>query len=209
MSDSGPVTRPTPRPSDLPSEVQGWNWGAFLLNWVWGLGNNTWIALLMFVPGVNLVMPFVLGAKGNQWAWENNTWRDVEHFKRTQRIWGWAGFGALIAIPAFFAIVVSLVMTVIHSSDPYRMTVAEVRDHPRLERRFGTPVEPSGWLTLGNVQIHGNTGWADLRFDVTGPLGTGEVYAELELADGVWRFIALNVTGENGHTVVLVGDRGT
>ena len=25
----------------LPSELRGWNWGAFFLNWVWGLGNQT------------------------------------------------------------------------------------------------------------------------------------------------------------------------
>src|SRR3990170_1543286 len=46
----------------VPPEVDRWNWGAFLLNWIWGIGNNTFIALLMFVPFANFVMPFVLGA---------------------------------------------------------------------------------------------------------------------------------------------------
>ena len=55
----------------IPDEVRGWNWGAFLLNWIWGLGNSTFIALLMFVPVINLVMPFVLGVKGSSWAWQN------------------------------------------------------------------------------------------------------------------------------------------
>ena len=71
--------------SVVPPEVKGWNWGAFLLNWIWGIGNSTYIALLMFVPLVNIFMFFILGVKGNEWAWKNRTWRDVEHFKQTQK----------------------------------------------------------------------------------------------------------------------------
>src|SRR5689334_653026 len=66
----------------VPPEIQRWNWGAFLLNWIWGIGNDTYIALLMFVPLVNFVMMFVLGAKGSAWAWRNRRWHDIEHFKR-------------------------------------------------------------------------------------------------------------------------------
>lgn len=77
--------------SVVPPEIKGWNWGAFLLNWIWGIGNSTYIALLMFVPLVNIFMFFILGAKGNEWAWRNRTWRDVEHFKQTQKKWRNAG----------------------------------------------------------------------------------------------------------------------
>ena len=56
----------------VPPELDRWNWGAFFLTWIWGIGNNTFIALLMFVPVVNMVMPFVLGVKGSAWAWRNN-----------------------------------------------------------------------------------------------------------------------------------------
>jgi len=28
-------------PEQVPAEIDRWNWGAFLLNWVWGIGNNT------------------------------------------------------------------------------------------------------------------------------------------------------------------------
>ena len=30
---------------DLPHNLDKFNWGAFLLNWIWGIGNKTWIAL--------------------------------------------------------------------------------------------------------------------------------------------------------------------
>jgi hypothetical protein len=73
--------------SVLPDELKGWNWGAFFLNWIWGLGNSTWIALLCLIPMVDIVMIFVLGAKGNEWAWQNKKWKNIEHFKKTQRTW--------------------------------------------------------------------------------------------------------------------------
>ena len=76
---------------DFPPELAGWNWGAFLLNWTWSIGNNTWIGLLMFLPFANVIMPFVLGAKGNEWAWKNRKFESVEQFKAVQRAWAIAG----------------------------------------------------------------------------------------------------------------------
>ncbi len=74
-----------------PAEVKKWNWGAFLLTWIWGIGNQVWIALLALIPLVGFVMMFVLGAKGNEWAWEKRRWDSVEAFHRTQRKWAIAG----------------------------------------------------------------------------------------------------------------------
>ena len=66
----------------LPPQLTGWNWGGFFLTWIWGIGNNTFIALLALVPFVNFVMIFILGAKGNEWAWQNKRWTSIEHFKK-------------------------------------------------------------------------------------------------------------------------------
>ena len=82
--------------SVIPEEIKGWNWGAMLMNWVWGLFNGTFIALLMFVPFANFVMFFMLGAKGNEWAWRNKKWDSVEHFKSVQRKWAIAGLVILV-----------------------------------------------------------------------------------------------------------------
>lgn len=77
--------------SPLPSQVRGWNWGAFTLSWIWGLANRVPAAFLVFVPVVNLAMPFVLGAMGNRWAWENRRWETVDQFRKVQRQWALAG----------------------------------------------------------------------------------------------------------------------
>lgn len=81
--------------STLPDELRGWNWGAFFLNWIWGIGNNVWIALLTFVLGI--IWSIVLGAKGNEWAWQHKKWDSIEHFKKTQRAWKKWGLGLFIA----------------------------------------------------------------------------------------------------------------
>lgn len=75
----------------VPDEIKGWNWGAFLLSWIWGLGNDTYISFLVFIPIFGLAWSFVLGVKGNEWAWQNRTWRSVEQFKKTQKTWAIAG----------------------------------------------------------------------------------------------------------------------
>jgi len=77
--------------SVLPPEIKGWNWGAFFLNWIWGIGNSTWIAFLMFIPLFNFVWIFILGAKGTKWAWQNKKWESVEHFQRVQKKWAFWG----------------------------------------------------------------------------------------------------------------------
>src|ERR1700738_1390217 len=87
----------------LPPGVAGWNWGAFFLNWIWGLGNNTFVALLALIPVLNIITLFVLGAKGSEWAWRNKHWESVEHFKRVQRNWAIAGVIAWLAVLGLLA----------------------------------------------------------------------------------------------------------
>jgi TIR domain len=93
--------------SVVPDEIRGWSWGAFLMSWIWGLGNGTPIALLVLVPYAGLVMPFVLGVKGNEWAWRNKRWDDVQHFQRVQRQWKQWGVGLwIVGLLLLFLIVV-------------------------------------------------------------------------------------------------------
>jgi hypothetical protein len=97
----------------IPEGVKGWSWGAFLLTWIWSIGNSTWIGLLTLIPYVGLVMAIMLGLKGREWAWRNKRWDSVEHFNRVQKRWsfwgvlivvGMMGLGILaaLAIPAYY-----------------------------------------------------------------------------------------------------------
>lgn len=97
--------------SVVPPEIQKWNWGAFFLSWIWGIGNQVWIALLSLIPFVNIIMIFVLGAKGNEWAWRAKRWESVEHFLEVQRKWSKWGFIVFIVIASL--ILLSFIATVV------------------------------------------------------------------------------------------------
>lgn len=81
----------------VPEEILGWNWGAFLLPWLWLWTNQVWIGLFCFVPQIGWVMSIGLGAKGNEWAWKSRRWNSIEQFKAHQR--GWAIAGVLVGAP--------------------------------------------------------------------------------------------------------------
>lgn len=93
-------TAPAPAPQTdggIPDGVKGWSWGAFLLNWIWAIGNRSWIGLLAMVPYVGWIMAFWLGFKGREMAWKNKQWDSLEHFNRVQRKWSQWGIGITIA----------------------------------------------------------------------------------------------------------------
>jgi hypothetical protein len=77
----------------VPPGLGDFNWGGFLLTWIWGIGNSVWWSFLVFIPYLGwLVMPWVLAFKGNEWAWQSRRWESVEHFKNVQHtwtVWGW------------------------------------------------------------------------------------------------------------------------
>ncbi len=75
----------------VPHEIQKWNWGAFLLSPYWCITNQVWIGLISFIPVINIPMLFILGTKGNVWAWKSRPWRSLEDFKAHQRGWAVAG----------------------------------------------------------------------------------------------------------------------
>lgn len=82
--------------SEVPQEIQGWNWGAAGLTWIWGIYYNVWISLLVFLPIVPLFFWIILGIKGNEWAWRKHRWTSVEQFQRSQKKWMPWGLGFFI-----------------------------------------------------------------------------------------------------------------
>jgi len=80
-----------------PEGVKGWSWGAFLLNWIWGVSNKTFISLLCWIPVVGIFMSIYLGVKGRELAWRNKRWDSLEHFQQVQRRWS-IGAGILVLV---------------------------------------------------------------------------------------------------------------
>ena len=104
----------------LPEELKGYNWGALLLSWIWGIGNKTYITLLSFlvafIPFIGclaaLGMNIWFGFKGNEWAWQNKHFESIEHFKSNQKKWTIAGIIVMIVsimVWIFFAMIIGAV----------------------------------------------------------------------------------------------------
>jgi hypothetical protein len=94
----------------IPKEIGGWNWGAFLLGWIWGVGNSVWIGLLTLIPYLGFIMNIILGVKGSEWAWRYKRWDGVEHFKRTQSTWTKWGVGIVLGVIALVILIIILVV---------------------------------------------------------------------------------------------------
>jgi hypothetical protein len=202
-----PFMTNTPAPIDrntIPAEINRWNWGAFLLNWIWGIGNQTYIALLALIPGVNLVMWFVLGAKGSAWAWRNGRWDSVEHFKRVQRGWAIAGIAVWIGVLVLGGGTVGGVFYGFKHSAAYEMAAAKLQSSPVATNALGSPI--STGFPLGNISINGASGRAALNFSATGPKAAGEVFVEAVKRDGLWSLTRLTLKlNDSGKVIDLLG----
>ena len=189
----------------VPPEIRRWNWGAFLLNWIWGIGNDTYIALLMFVPLVNVVMIFVLGAKGSAWAWRNKRWRDVQHFRSVQRKWAIAGVVVWVGfIGLYAAILIPLFWFFMHG-EPYAGAVERLTKNPSAIAALGTPIKAG--FPWGSTRINGDRGTANLSFSATGPKGSGTVYLDAQKDLGTWRLTRFDLAiGERGRIIDLGTD---
>ncbi|MGO9597956.1 MAG: cytochrome c oxidase assembly factor Coa1 family protein [Isosphaeraceae bacterium] len=170
--------------ASVPAEIDRWNWGAFLLNWIWGIGNDTFIALLMFVPLVNLVMMFILGAKGSSWAWRNKKWESIEQFKVVQRKWAKWGVIVYISIAVLFVGMFFAITAAMKNSDAFKLALARVENSQEATDFLGKPVTTG--MPMGSIEVSGPNGAANLSFSVSGPKGNGTVYMEAVKELGQW-----------------------
>jgi hypothetical protein len=187
-------------PQSIPQEIDRWNWGAFFLNWIWGIGNGTPIALLTLVPFVGFVMLFVLGAKGSRWAWRNKRWDSVEHFRRVQRRWAIAGLIIWLAAAALFAAIFLGTFAILKHSEAYQLGVAKLQSSPIATTALGTPITAGN--PSGSVSTVNESGKASLSFSVSGPKASGTAFVEAIKKDGVWSLTRLAFKLDGSDSVI-------
>lgn len=83
---------------ETPKNIKQWNWGAFWLSWIWGIGNKSFKTFYALIPYFGFIWMFVCGAKGNEWSWQNKQWSSIEDYNNTQRKWAIAGNGLAILL---------------------------------------------------------------------------------------------------------------
>jgi len=74
----------------------GWNWGAFMYNYLFGFANHAYLTFLIFIPMLNIIWIFVSGAMGASWAWNSGKFKNAETFNAVMESWNRAGLLMLI-----------------------------------------------------------------------------------------------------------------
>ena len=99
---------------------QGFNWGAFLLTWIWALGNRSFSLLtlillfLCLIPylgvGAAICLAIYSGITGNRRAWTNKQCRaqDRDRFLAVQRRWKIAGIAQLVLALVFLTLLATI-----------------------------------------------------------------------------------------------------
>jgi hypothetical protein len=113
-----------------------------------------------------------------------------------QRNWKWfvpvAGLGSLVLFAAFIALIVTIVLGRIQSSDVYKDALATARTNPSVIKALGSPIQADRFVT-GSIIKRGPFGEADLAIAISGPKGKGTIYARASKSMGRWTFSQLAV----------------
>lgn len=95
--------------------IKKFNWGAYFGTFIWGWFNKTFITLweipLLFTPVGWGIFPLICGLKGNEWAYKNKQYQDVEAFHKSQKKQAII-FSTVIIIGSFLAMTLFTVATV-------------------------------------------------------------------------------------------------
>ncbi|MFK7896140.1 MAG: hypothetical protein AB8G23_09910 [Myxococcota bacterium] len=79
--------------SDAVEVENQWNFGAFVLTPIWGLGNRVYWSLLALVPILGFAVQIYAGLKGYKAARDSFPWQSDEEFEQAQRLWNRWGIG--------------------------------------------------------------------------------------------------------------------
>lgn len=176
----------------MPPELKKWNWGAFLLSWVWGIGNNTYIALFGLIPYVGLVVRVILGFKGNEWAWKNKQWDSVEHFQKVQRRWVKWGIAVWAICAVLGVLFVYFVLTLLRGDHVFKVSLHLIQKDQEITAAIGQPIQ-TGFVFSGDVHTKGSTGEAKISYPIKGPRGSGQAEVEASQSAGEWKFTRIRV----------------
>lgn len=104
----------------------------------------------------------------------------------------------LLACGGFIALIFSVVLGSLKSSDVYKESIAKAQANPQVTAALGTPVTPGFWVS-GNINVSDSSGNAELSIPISGPQGSGTIYVSATKSAGQWNYAtmicAINSTG--------------
>lgn len=98
----------------------------------------------------------------------------------------------ILAMVGFFGGVFLFVFGVFKYSDVYVKSLTQAQASPAVIQILGEPIE-EGYLVFGSIHVNGPSGEADIAIPISGPKGSGTIYAVATKSAGIWHFQVLEV----------------
>jgi len=161
---------------EVPAEIKKFNFGALFFNVIWGICNNTYISFYTLIPFFGVFFAIALGAKGNEWAWQNKKWDSVESFNKTQRKWN------IAALSIFCTMIISTVLALffllpsLMKGEVYDMSLAKVKADQHVVEIVGNKIEQNT-MVKGSIHSKNDEGYAKISYKISGNKQDAYVYA--------------------------------
>ncbi len=95
-------------------------------------------------------------------------------------------------IVVFVALLAVVIFGAMKSSDVYKEALQRAQTNPEVVAALGEPIR-DGWFVSGKTEVSGGGGEADLAIPVSGPKGSGTIYAVAEKSAGRWNYSKLQI----------------
>lgn len=113
-------------------------------------------------------------------------------------------FVALVV--GFVGLLIVVVFGAMRSSDVYKEAVRRAKSNAEVAEALGAPLK-EGWFLLGKTNVNGPSGEADISIPISGPNGSGTIYAVAEKSAGQWNYTTLQVeVSGTGKRIDLLGE---
>lgn len=106
-----------------------------------------------------------------------------------------------VALPVCLGLGVSAILFALFlmsNSDVAKLAMSEAQASSKMTERLGQPLK-RGWFVSGNIEVTPASGHAELAIPVSGPKGSGTLYAEARKQAGLWHLNLLQF-GSEGST---------
>jgi hypothetical protein len=91
------------------------------------------------------------------------------------------------------------------SSEVYQVALERAQNDPEVQEALGTPIE-AGFLVTGSIQTQGLSGDASLNIPISGPTGSGTVFASARRENGEWIFYTLAVAVDGRDDLIVLNE---
>jgi hypothetical protein len=88
------------------------------------------------------------------------------------------------------------------AAEPFRLALERIQADSQVKESLGEPIQED-FPTVFRYNDNMDSGDAEFRYAINGPLGTADVHVQAEKIDGEWWFSTLEVKISDGETIDL------